>query len=80
MSNSFPLPTKPEDVIPSLVERFNSKNLEAMLELYSPEAVFVAHDGRVITDRNEFGAQFQRGPPVRLTARNWPTLTSAPVT
>jgi len=74
MSNSFPLPTKPEDVIPSLVERFNSKNLEAMLELYSPEAVFVAHDGRVITDRNEFGAQFQRdmnlGAPLKAKVRH----------
>src|SRR4051812_42242592 len=34
MSEPFPLPTKPEDVIPSLVERFNSRNLEAMMELY----------------------------------------------
>jgi len=74
MSKSFPLPTKPEDVIPSLIERFNSKNLEAMMELYSPEAVFVAFDGRLITDRNEFGAQFQRdmnlGAPLKATVRH----------
>lgn len=59
MSQSFALPTKPEDFIPSLVERFNSKNIEAMMELYAPEAVFVAHDGQVIRDRSEFAAQFQ---------------------
>ena len=74
MSKSFPLPKKPEDVIPSLVERFNSKNLDAMLELYSPEAVFVSNDGRVITDRNEFGAQFQRdmnlGAPLKASVRH----------
>lgn len=74
MSESFALPKKPEDVIPAVVERFNSGNLEALMELYDPEAVFVAHDGRVVTDRNEFGAQFQRdmnlGAPLRANARH----------
>jgi uncharacterized protein (TIGR02246 family) len=74
MSKSFPLPTKPEDVIPSLVERFNSRNLDAMMELYSPEAVFVDMDGRVITDRNEFAALFQRdmnlGVPLKANVRH----------
>lgn len=74
MSESFPLPTKPEDVIPSLVERFNSRNLDAMMELYSPEAVFVDMDGRVITDRGEFAALFQRdmnlGVPLKAKVRH----------
>lgn len=74
MSESFALPTKPEDVIPSLVERFNSKNLEAMMELYAPEAVFVANDGRTITDRSEFAALFQRdmnlGVPLKAIVRH----------
>jgi ketosteroid isomerase-like protein len=74
MSKSIPLPTKPEDVIPSLIQRFNSGDLESMMELYSPEAVFVAHDGRVITDRIEFGAQFQRdmnlGAPLKASVRH----------
>src|SRR3954462_13787056 len=30
MSESFPLPTEPEDVIPSLMARFNSRQVEAM--------------------------------------------------
>src|SRR6185312_14126804 len=36
MSDSFSLPTKPEGVIPSLVERFNSGKVEAMMALYAP--------------------------------------------
>ena len=48
MSESFPLPTEPEGVIPSLVERFNSGKVEVMMALYAPEAVFIANDGRTI--------------------------------
>ncbi|HVU31614.1 MAG TPA: DUF4440 domain-containing protein [Sphingomicrobium sp.] len=74
MSETFALPTEPEDVIPSLVERFNSGTLDAMMELYAPEAVFVATDGRTITDRNEFAALFQRdmnlGVPLKATVRH----------
>lgn len=53
---SFPLPTKPEDVIPSLVERFNSGDINNQMALYAPEAVFVANDGRLVTDREEIAA------------------------
>jgi ketosteroid isomerase-like protein len=74
MPETFPLPTKPEDFIPSLVRRFNSGKLEAMMELYAPEAVFAAHDGRLITDRNEFGALFQHdmklGAPLKANVRH----------
>ena len=34
MSKSYSLPTKPEDVIPSLIERFNSDKVSAMETLY----------------------------------------------
>lgn len=74
MPETFALPMKPEDVIPSLVERFNARNLDAMMELYSPEAVFVANDGRTITDRSEFAALFQRdmnlGVPLKANVRH----------
>ena len=74
MSETFALPTKPEDVIPSLVERFNSRNLDAMMDLYSPEAVFIANDGRTITDRSEFADLFQRdmnlGVPLKANVRH----------
>ena len=74
MSAFFLLPTKPEDVIPSLIERFNSRKIDEMMALYAPEAVFVANDGRTITDRNEFGAQFLRdmslGLPMKANVRH----------
>jgi ketosteroid isomerase-like protein len=74
MSKSFPLPREPEGVIPSLVERFNSRKVEVMMDLYAPEAVFIANDGRTITDRNQIAAQFQRdmnlGLPLKTNVRH----------
>jgi ketosteroid isomerase-like protein len=74
MSKSFPLPTEPEGVIPSLLERFNSGKIEAMMDLYAPEAVVIAKDGRTITDRTEIAAQFQRdmslGLPLKANVRH----------
>lgn len=44
------------------------------MTLYAPEAVFVAKDGRTITDRNEFAAQFQHdmnlGLPLKANVRH----------
>src|SRR4051794_921726 len=60
MSESYALPTEPEGVIPSLVERFNSGKVSAMMELYAPEAVFIANDGRTVTDHTEIAAAFER--------------------
>ena len=74
MSESFPLPTKPEGVIPSLIERFNSGKIEAMMALYAPEAVVIAKDGRTITERTEIAAQFQHdmslGLPLKANVRH----------
>jgi len=74
MSVSFPLPTEPEGVIPSLIERFNAGNVDAMMALYAPEAVFVANDGRTVSDRTEIAAQFRRdmslGLPLRANVRH----------
>jgi ketosteroid isomerase-like protein len=74
MPESFPLPTEPEGVIPSLLERFNSGEIDAMMALYAQEAVFIASDGRTITDRTEIAAQFQRdmnlGLPLKANVRH----------
>ena len=74
MSEFFPLPTEPKGVIPSLVERFNSGKVEVMMALYAPEAVFIANDGRIISDRTEIAAQFQRdmrlGLPLKANVRH----------
>jgi ketosteroid isomerase-like protein len=56
MSGTFPLPTRPEDIIPSLVKRFNSGDVSNQMALYAPDAVFIANDGRTITDHAEIAA------------------------
>ena len=44
------------------------------MALYAPEAVFVANDGRTITDRAEIAARFQRdmslGLPLKANVRH----------
>ena len=54
MSAPFPLPTEPEDIIPSLVKRFNAGDVSNQMAMYAPEAVFIANDGRttLITQRS----------------------------
>ena len=37
MSESYSLPTEPEGVVASLIERFNSGKVSAMMALYEPE-------------------------------------------
>ena len=74
MSESFPLPTEAEGVIPSLVERFSSGKVSAMMALCDPEAVFIANDGRTITDHTEIAARLKRdlrlGLPLKAKARH----------
>jgi ketosteroid isomerase-like protein len=74
MSESYSLATEPEGVVASLLERFNSGEISAMMGLYDPEAVFIADDGRTITDRAEFAAELERdlnlGLPLEAAARH----------
>ena len=74
MSESYSLPTEPEGVVTSLVERFNSGKVSAMLALYEPEAVFVLKDGRTVTGHAEIAAQLEpdlkHGLPLEAKARN----------
>src|SRR5262245_50252538 len=60
MSKSYSLPTEPEGVVPSLIERFNSGKVSAMDTLYEG-AVLIADDGRTVTDRAEIAAELERG-------------------
>src|SRR5262249_18110157 len=59
MSESYSLPTEPEGVIPSLIDRFNSGKVSAMETLYEG-AVLIADDGRTVTDRAEIAAELER--------------------
>jgi hypothetical protein len=55
MSESYSLPTEPEGMVATLLERFNSGKVNAMMSLYAP-AVFIAKDGTTITDHTEIAA------------------------
>jgi ketosteroid isomerase-like protein len=74
MSESYSLPTEPEGIAASLRERFNSGQISAMMDLYDPEAVLIADDGRTITDRAEIAAVLERdlrlGLPLKANARH----------
>jgi ketosteroid isomerase-like protein len=74
MSESFSLPTEPEGVVASLVERFNSGKVSAMMLGFEPGAVFIARDGRTVTDHGEIAAELERdlkfGLPLKAKARH----------
>jgi ketosteroid isomerase-like protein len=74
MSESYSLATEPEGVVPSLIERFNSGKVSAMMGLYDSEAVLIADDGRTVTDRAEIAAELERdlslGLPLEARARH----------
>src|SRR6516225_3412239 len=74
MSESYSLPTEPEGILASLLERFNSGKVNAMMGLYAQEAVFIAKDGRTITDHFEIAAELERdlslGLPLEAKARH----------
>jgi ketosteroid isomerase-like protein len=71
---SYPLPTEPEGMAASLLERFNSGKVSAMMTLYEPEAVLIAKDGRTVTDHTEIAAELERdlslGLPLKAKARH----------
>ena len=73
MSESYTLPTKPEGIVATLRERFNSGKVSAMETLYEG-AVLIADDGRTVTDRAEIAAELERdlslGLPLEAKARH----------
>src|SRR6516165_4104488 len=73
MSESYSLPKEPEGMVATLVERFNTGKVSAMMGIYAPEAVFIATDGRTITDHAEIAAELERdlklGLPLKAKAR-----------
>jgi ketosteroid isomerase-like protein len=56
MSKSYSLPTEPEDIIPSLVERYNSGEVSNQMAVYAPDASFIGNDGRIINDHAKIAA------------------------
>jgi ketosteroid isomerase-like protein len=74
MSESHSLPTEPEGIVPTMLERFNSGKISAMMSLFAPEAVFIAADGTTVTDHAEIAAELERtlslGLPMEAKARH----------
>jgi ketosteroid isomerase-like protein len=74
MSESYALATEPEGVVASLLERFNSGKVSAMLAHFEPGGVLIARDGRTLTDPTEMAAELERdmslGLPLKAVARH----------
>ena len=74
MSKSFSLPTKPEDMVAALVERFNSGNVDELLPLYEPEVTLIKPDGRPVTGLDEMAADLKYlvsfGVPLKANTRH----------
>jgi uncharacterized protein (TIGR02246 family) len=51
---------RPEDLHPALAEAYNAGDLEALLALYDPQAVFVIKPGRVTEGPEALRAALQR--------------------
>jgi hypothetical protein len=75
MSESYSLATEPEGVVASLLERFNSGKVSAMMTLYEPGAVFIARDGRTVT--GQLMAQVPTTSPCTSKARQAISRTAA---
>ncbi len=60
MSESFQLPTEPEGVVPSLIERLNSGKVSALIELFDEKCVFVEDDGRTVTGHADISVRLER--------------------
>jgi uncharacterized protein (TIGR02246 family) len=54
------MPTRPQDLHPALSAAYNAGDLEGMLALYDPEAVFVVKPGRVTDGPAELRTALQR--------------------
>jgi uncharacterized protein (TIGR02246 family) len=57
--------TRPEDVYPALSDAFNAGDLDAVLALYDPEAVYVIRPGRVTRGRAELRAAMEHNLALR---------------
>src|SRR4051794_32878292 len=68
------LAQRPEGVPASLLERFNSGEVDAMMGLYEEGAVFVTDSGRPVTDPAEIRSELERflalKLPMTATARH----------
>jgi ketosteroid isomerase-like protein len=74
MSEPYALPTEPESVPASLLERFGSGQVSMMMALYEPDAALITKDGRTVTGHDGIAAELERdlslGLPLEARARH----------
>ena len=74
MSKSYSLPDDAEGMAASLLQRFNSGEVSAMMSLYEPDAVLITKDGQSVTGHTKIAAELQRdlslGLPLSAKARH----------
>jgi ketosteroid isomerase-like protein len=74
VSDPYSLATEPEGITASLLERFNSGNVSAMMGLYAPGAIFITESGQTLSDSRQIAAELQKflglGLPMVATARH----------
>jgi len=66
MSETYSLPTEPEGMAAALLERFNSGEISALMDLYEPDAVLIKNDGRPVTGHAEIAADLESYQRFRL--------------
>lgn len=73
MPETYSLPTEPEGIVETMIQRFNSGRIEAMMSLFEEKAVFIAPDGTTVTDRAAIAGHLGRtlglGLPMKASAR-----------
>lgn len=73
-SPTYRLSATPEGIVDSLVDHFNSRDIETMLSFYEDDAVVINSKGEPKRGRNEIAAEllhsFGFGLPIRINVRN----------
>ncbi|MCI2418755.1 nuclear transport factor 2 family protein [Saccharopolyspora sp. K220] len=74
MSDAYPLATEPEGIVAALLARFNSGEVNAMMGLYAPGAVFITEAGETLTEQDQIAEELKGflslGLPMVATARH----------
>jgi ketosteroid isomerase-like protein len=70
MPDPYPLASEPEGIVTSLLPRFNSGEVSAMMGLYEPTAVFITDSGEVLSAPDQIAQELERilGKGLKMTA------------
>lgn len=70
---TYKLSTTPEGIVDSLLDHFNSRNIETMLGFYEDDAVIISISGEPRRGKKEIARELQQsfgfGLPIKITGR-----------